>query len=465
MKIKRIIFVAISLILFGMSSIIGISTLVSDKEEGITLSALSVVSQNHSLDLVIIAPEKFSLDLQPLINHKNSHGVQTTLKTTEDIYQEYEGRDNAEQVKYYIKDAIEESGIRYVLLVGGRQGQLSKWHVPIRYSHIDDGLGYSHFISDLYFADVYKNGNQFEDWDSNGNGIFSEWMGITKDELDLIPDVSIGRLPCRNTFEVKIMVKKIINYENRSFDHSWFNTVVIVGGNTFPQTDDNPFPYEGEATGDIAASYMGEFDIIKLYTSTGTFTNHNDIITAFNSGCGFFFTRGRGGTDRIRMVTPEGNEFIALHNIHIPKLRNVDMYPVCVLGECIHGKFDVSLLTFFEEFTQQNCIPECIAWRLVRKMNGGGIATITNTNLCYGTPGDNNNNDIPDDAEQYGGWLAVECFRLYGQEKQTILGDIYQTSITNYIQRFPVKDSRTECKSVQEFILIGDPSLKIGGYH
>ena len=342
---------------------------------------------------------------------------------------------------------------------------MSSWHVPIRYSHVDDGLGYSQFISDLYFADVYKNGNQFEDWDSNGNGVYSEWKGITKDHLDLIPDVSIGRLPCRNTFEVKVMVEKITNYENNTSDKSWFNNMVIAGGNTFPQADDNPFPYEGEATGDIAASYMSEFDIIKLYTSNGSFTSPEDIITAFNTGCGFFFTRGRGGTDRIRMVTPEGNEFIALHNIHLPKLKNVNMYPVCILGECIHGKFDVSLLNIIEGFTQQNCIPECIAWRLVRKMNGGAIAALTNTNLCYGIPGDSNNNNIPDDAEQYGGWLAVECLRLYGQENKTILGDIHQTAIANYIQKFSPVNTQTECKSVQEFILIGDPTLKIGGYN
>ena len=94
-------------------------------------------------------------------------------------------------------------------------GQRFDWHVPVRYSLLNDGYE-SSFISDLYYSDIYKiidNKTVFDDWDSNGNGIFAEWNEQGKDILDLTPDVHIGRLPCRYDFEVKIMVDKIINYE------------------------------------------------------------------------------------------------------------------------------------------------------------------------------------------------------------------------------------------------------------
>ena len=58
-----------------------------------------------SYNLVIIAPKVFANALQPLIDHKNSLGVSTYLKTTEDIYTEYQGVDKPEQIKYFIKDA------------------------------------------------------------------------------------------------------------------------------------------------------------------------------------------------------------------------------------------------------------------------------------------------------------------------------------------------------------------------
>ena len=76
------------------------------------------VADDDVYDMVIIAPSEFSDELQPLIDHKNSHEVETTFKSTEEIYNEYDAFDEAEEIKYFIKDAIEEWGIDYVLLVG-----------------------------------------------------------------------------------------------------------------------------------------------------------------------------------------------------------------------------------------------------------------------------------------------------------------------------------------------------------
>lgn len=414
-------------------------------------------------DMLIIAPKAFSNHLQPLISHKNAVGIQTILQTTEDIYNDYTGRDNAEQIKYAIKDAKEQYNISFVLLVGGLKPLGFGWQVPVRYSNLDDGFGYSVFLTDLYFADLYKENGDFDDWDSNGDNVFAEWG---KDILDLTPDVAVGRLACRTPWEVDTVVEKIITYETQAYGSSWSNRMVAIGGDTFPTSPG----YEGEATCDVATSYMTAFTIDKLYTSLGTLTGPDDIITAVNQGCGFLLTRGRGGTDRVRMVMPEGAEFIAFHNKNISKLTNANQYPVCVLGECIHGKFDVCIMNFLKVlrnisgYTPADCIYDCIAWRLVREKNAGTIATLTNTNICFGAIGDANANGVPDDAELYGGFLAVELFRLYGQESIETLGLLHQQALSNYVAKFPVHTNIIHCKSVQEFILFGDPSLRIGGY-
>lgn len=426
-----------------------------------------------TFDMVIIAPEVFSSALQPLIDHKNNYNVKTFLKTTEEIFDQYEGRDDAEKVKYFIKDAIEQNNITYVLLVGGRKGQLPGWHVPIRYSNLDDGTNYSYFLSDLYFSDIYKgNTTEFEDWDSNGNGIFAEWNAEGKDTLDLMPDVIVGRLACRNRFEVKAVVEKIINYET-SAAGEWFNRMVCIGGDTFLGVGD-PFPYEGEATCDVAASYMIGCDIVKLYASTGALTGSEEVSNEINLGCGFVLTRGRGGTDKMRTFLTDGTEIVPLTNKVVRKLSNNDMYPVVILGECNHGKFDVSILNlfkiftgdpnFFKDFTHNDCILECIAWQCVKQANGGAIATITNTNYCYGTIGDANTNGIPDDAERYGGFLAVNIFKQYGEYGERVLGQIHFNTVKDYVESFPVGTNKLDCKSVQEWTLFGDPSLRIGGY-
>jgi len=63
----------------------------------------------------------------------------------------------------------------------------------------------------------------------------------------------------------------------------------------------------------------------------------------------------------------------------------------------------------------------------------------------------------------YGGQLATEVFRSYSEENIDILGQIFGKTIENYVSTQPVSLNKIHCKSVQEWILIGDPSLKIGG--
>jgi hypothetical protein len=465
---KSITFVIIGILVLGG---IGAGAFSIKKTNTLSLS-------NDEYDMVIIAPEEFVSDLQPLVDHKNNHDIQTTIKTTEAIYSEYDGRDNAEQIKYFIKDALETWNIKYVLFVGGKKGQSFDWYVPVRYSNIKDGTDYEFFISDLYYADIYKYNNtsgqnEFDDWDSNGNGIFGEWKAGKKDITDLKPDVIVGRLPCRNTGDLKTIVEKIIAYESTPADPSWYNRMICIGGDTFPDVS-GLFMYEGEASCDVAASYMTGFTIIKLYTSTGALTGSGEVINEMNQGCGFVLTRGRGGTDKVRTFLPDKTEIVLMSNKDIRSLSNKDKYPIFVFGECNHAKLDVCLLNFlklfkdepniYQNFTHNDCIMECIAWRMASKQDGGSIATITNTNFCYGSVGDANSNGIPDDAETYGGWLAVEIFRLIGQEGKTTLGEIHTQSILNYIDNFPVYTNLIHSKSIQEWILIGDPSLKIGGY-
>ncbi|DAC72808.1 MAG TPA: peptidase C25 [Thermoplasmata archaeon] len=206
---------------------------------------------NTEYKLVIIAPSKFSSALQPLVDHKISKGVSTMLKTTEDIYAEYTGYDTAEQIKYFIKDALETYNTSYILLVGGLKSRLyavprdsaslgSKgWYLPVRYSSLmtspDDDPGY---ISDLYYADIYNATGDFCSWDSNGNHIYAEFGGISADKLDLYPDVALGRLPCRSVKEVQGVVDKIVTYESGPADPAWFNKMVLVSGDGFLDQED-----------------------------------------------------------------------------------------------------------------------------------------------------------------------------------------------------------------------------------
>lgn len=426
-------------------------------------------------DMVIIAPRKFSLAIRPLINHKNDVGIDTFLKTTEDIYNEYPGVDSAEKIKYFIKDAIETNDISYVLLIGGMKGQRFDWHVPVRYSNLDDESEYeTSFISDLYYADIYDGENNFSSWDSNGNGVFAEWNDSQKDIIDLVPDIYLGRLPCRNSLEIRIMVNKIINYENSAYGEDWFKRMVVVGGDSAPGYE----YYEGEEENAKALEYMSDFTGIKLWTSDETLTGVDDVVNAVTVGCGFLFFDGHGNPSTWSTHPPDDEDtwITGLNTFDMPKLDNDDMLPVAVVGGCHNGQFNVTSLNILKGIMEEGLdffkltyyykewVPECWAWRMTRNIGGGSIAIMAYTGLDWFAEGDYDEDGIPDCIQYYSGFANTNFFKNYGVNNITILGQAHTQTLIDYINAFPPMDERHDCKTVEEFALLGDPSLQIGGY-
>ena len=440
---------------------------------------------NNVYDLLIISPSEFIEDLRVLVGHKNAHEVDTILISLDEIYGgnyfPVQGRDDAEQVKYFIKDAIEEWGIKYVMLVGGRHGGLikEKWLVPVRYVHLDDKSNWeTSYLSDLYFADIYDTNGNFSSWDSNGNGIYGEWIGDEAEDanMDLKPDVYVGRLACRNKFEVEIMVDKIITYENNTHGQPWFDKMVCIAGDTYPEVLNSSWKgYEGEEGTQKAIDWMPGFTPIKLWTSLGTFTGPDDVINAINEGCGFLFFDGHGSPMSWATHAPNSTEWINGFTIwQMPVLKNGDTLPVCVVGGCHNSQFNVTLLNFLKIYEgidkwyryiwKGETSPECWSWWLTRKIDGGAIATLGYSGLGY-TKEDKN---FMGEATE---WLDTHFFWEYGMNKTDILGEIWGKVISAYLGAYPIdwnspagSYSAIDAKTAQEWILLGDPSLKIGGY-
>jgi hypothetical protein len=421
--------------------------------------------------LLIISPNRFAYPLENLVDHKIKHNMSTKLITLEEIYSEIsEGRDEAEKIKYYIKNSIESWGIVYVLLVGGRKNQFAlseKWWLPVRYVYIEDlwgrRLNEDKYISDLYFADIYDSEGNFSSWDSNNNEIYGEWFDnkSADDIIDLYPDVYVGRLPCRNIFEVKIMVKKIINYEKSKCEDSWFKKMVVVAGDTYPG---NSY-YEGEFSTQQALENMSDFKAVKLWTSLGTLNSHIDVIKEIYKGCGFLYFAGHSNPTNWGTHPPDSEEFVyGLSVNHMPFLFNGKKLPICVVGGCHTSMFNNSL--FHTSWNSGSACLECWSWWLTRKVGGGSIATIGNTALGYGAE------DKINPGEGGGGErLEVFFFVEYGKKGTEILGEAWGNAIEEYLQIYPIdwsknsfEDSALDAKSVQQWVIFGDPSLKIGGY-
>ena len=468
---------------------------------GIGTNALSQIKPKSSLnssnidqyDMVIITPNIFIPKLQPLVDHKNNVGVATFIKKTDEIYNEYQGRDKPEQIKYFIKDAIESYGIKYVLLVGGRKGQRFNWYVPERKSNCYTFFGDTGYSTDLYYSDVYKWEDDrlvFEDWDSNGNGIFAEWSWEPDgdyDYIDYCPDVYLGRLPCRYGFEVDVVVEKIIEYESNGCDPSWFKRFIALGNDILvpsPHGDRSGIP-EGDVMCNVAADYLEPlgFEVQKLYPSDGSFREAADFINAFNQGAGMVFLTAHASPALLTAHPINRTYGYEVFNSleHMDQISNGEKLPIIINCGCHCSQFNVTIINFLLEmircggykkyigspqYYRYNWVPECVDWWWIRIENGGAIATIGDTHYGKMELGDTPYYFLND----LNPWIALRFFELYANQSIDILGEIHAKSISDYVNliggvnggaRYPPMQRNT----VEQWILFGDPSLKIGGYN
>ncbi len=473
---------------------------VEDMDVSISYKAPSepLITATDEFDMVIIAPSSFASDLQRLIDHKNSYDMKTFLKTTEDIYGGYTGTDKPEQIKYFVKDAIETYNITYVMLVGGLKSPLwatprddanqgsADWLVPVRYTNLKEvGSTYDPgFISDLYYADIYDAGGNFSSWDSDKNGdsdgIYANWkFGASKDYIDLYPDVYVGRLACRNKVELGFMIDKIITYETSTYGADWFNRMIAVGGDSH---DDSTNYVEGEEVCNaVFEQYMSDFTPVKIYssnkeTNTDLIPNDKNIIRETSLGAGFLLFDGHGSPGSWNTHwpgeinwddTPGG---ISVYDFF--DFENSGKYPISVVGGCHNSQFNITLLSTALNlpFTWSHGVPyaECFGWSLARKQDGGSIASFGNTGLGYGSIGENGDLDgdgvnLPDAVEAAGGYQKAVFFKTYS-EGVDILGAVWGGAERSYLNTYPGMSDQTDCKTVEQWPLLGDPSLKIGGY-
>jgi len=460
-----------------------------------------LISAGDDYDMVIITPSKlYDNTLHELMEHKNNHGMKTTIKTLEEIYDEYAGFDKAEQIKYFIKDAIETWGIKYVLLVGGLNSYINgqardnnnigskDWYLPVRYTNNIDmgGLHDPGVISDLYYADVYDSEGNFCSWDKDKNGesdgIYAGWsFKYGKDILDFYPDVHLGRLACRNVWEVKIMTNKIINYETNTYGSDWYNKMILVAGDSF---DDQGTDYiEGEVVSEkIYNSYMSDFSPTKLYVShRNSDPEHTpvpeNIVREFSSGAGHIFFDGHANP----LVWDthwqgEFEEWIGTFSVFdFPRLNNGEMLPVCLVEGCHNSQFNISMIPTLldkENDAYTWCHgtpgPECWSWWLARKIGGGSIATIGNTGLGSARVGEHGDLDgdgiLEEDVQEaFGAYYFIQFYETFSEGKQ-YLGAAWSGAMKKYLDTFPGMGDKTDAQTSQQMVLLGDPSLKIGGY-
>jgi len=406
---------------------------------------------DEEYDSIVLTPSKYSSELTTLVTHKNNRDVSTKLVTLNDIYYgtyfTAQGRDDPEKIKYFIKNAIETWNTRYVLLVGGDDDlPIRETHVYVNYNEGDDEV----FASDLYYADIYDDELNFSSWDSNGNDIFGEykWGSPAKtDDVDLYPDVHLGRLACTNSGQVSSCVNKIIDYEvNEAYKQDWFTNLVVIGGDTSPHDEDNVD--EGEYVNQHIVDIMDGFIPNKIWDSNRKLSGLNptgvaSISNAINEGCGFVDFSGHGSSSvwttyphngsRQTLPTPWG----LYGSTDIDSLNNGDKLSIFVTGACSVGKFNKN--------------PNCFTWKFVQNPDGGGIGSFGPASLSWGYTG-------KWCVKALGGRMQLSLFEGYKEDGAITFGEMWTNAISGYIS---TNMDGGDHKTIEQWQPFGDPTLAI----
>lgn len=397
------------------------------------------IFHEDNFTLVIITASSFSKDLEPLVIHKNKYGINTKIVTIDEIfsgkYFVVQGRDDAEKIKYFIKNSIEQWETLYVLLVG------DIYKLPIRRTWIGDQI----VLTDLYYSDIFFPDGNFCSWDSDNDGRFGEYWQDSDDILDLYADVYVGRLACKNNNEVKVTVKKIISYETSENSNDWFKNIILCGGDTHPGIG----VYEGEVTLNEIEKCMPDFNSKKLYTSRGTFSP-SSINKAVNDGAGFLVYSGHGFENGLGTHPPDDEKWIYYKNFNMIGLFNYNKLPIIFFDACLTSRLDFTLGDLLKLPFVKYPLP-CLTWNFVKKTVGGAIAAIGATRIAFGMVGENG----PKSGACY---FALKFFENY--EKGIKVGEMLAKAQYDYLESIEYDPF-----TVEELILLGDPSLMIGGYN
>lgn len=372
-----------------------------------------------------------------LAQWKNSCGIISNVLDLTWIDSRYNGVDEAERIRNCIRAFHNSFRTKYVTIFGDTD------KVPIRYCYVPDTMETT-VPTDLYYADLDYT------WDDNHDGRYGD---LGNDTVEGIPDVCVGRIPASFNNTAEDVVTKIIEYQ-QGFNSSedWVKRVVLAAGDPMGN---------GNATTDISdyiSNVVRDKSIVKLYWSGGNLSTVS-LASEIDRGCLFLNFAGHAGEGIIQSLlgiypaawilgphpwNPLDYEKFAYQDAL--DRSNGKKLPVVVTFSCSSAKVDWSGLFG----------GECLGEYFVMNPNGGAIAYFGPTGIAWGS----NPYSLMTEINR----RVYEAF----YEGHTRLGDMWATALDEYLKQpyhqlnyyYQGKGYLNE-KTMMEFILLGDPTLRI----
>ena len=387
-----------------------------------------IANQNLHADLspdyVIISHKNFLSEANRLAEFRRKRdGFTVKVVDIEEIYPEFSsGMQDPTAIRDYFRYLYKNGKLKYALMFGKASYDFrniigyANMFVPT-YQSRNSIHSVRSYASDDYFG--------FLD-DQDG-----EWVENEAGDAKL--NIGIGRFPSSNLIQAEIAVEKVINYHKKSKNNLglWKSKVLLVADDG--DKSDVDHIQHAEEVAQVLRNESNFYTIKKVYLDAYDQVLENShykvpaVVSAINeninNGILIFNYNGHGGE------TSLSDEGIVTRKIIADDWDNKFKLPLFVTATCQIGKHD-------------NPISFSGAEQIIFRKNGGAIAMVTTARFVYAY-----SNKLLN--------LSVMKHILSDTHVNDRLGDAFK-KIKN-------EDSAQKGENNRNFILFGDPALRIGG--
>ncbi len=311
-------------------------------------------------DVLIVTQVYFVSSFDDLRDWYYRKGYRTDIVTIDTIESEYSGSDLPVKIRNCIKDYYINQGLGWVILGGDAH------EVPTR-------RGYAFVVGDEYDLEDFQQCDfYYSDLDGSWNADSDEYWGeYIEDDIDMYPDVFVGRVPASSLSNARLLVQKVLTYEGS-------------GGEAIPtdyltralfwacKLDDRP-TWGGDAKDSIteATIFPRYWTFKTCYDRDGT-SGKDNILNAMDEGYAIINNCGHStynAASALYDVPQDDKEYIMRNDL--TKLRNEPRYSVLYSIGCMFGALD----------------SDSLAERFMLAARGGGVAAIANSRYGWYSSG------------------------------------------------------------------------------
>ena len=276
-------------------------------------------------ELLVITPQEWVSHFDEYIAFYEARGLRTHVTALEDILANFEGRDDAEKMREYIKQEYENEGIMMVLL--GGDSNVVPWRALWCAASEEEQ---DNLPADMYF--VCLDGTWNDDNDDR-------WGEVGED--DLLPELAIARMPFNNELQFNNMMHKTLEYQANPVLGE-FHTVILgaehLGDGYYGSTDLERLIGGSSDYDYTTVGIPVEYNFVKVYETPTQSWSGARLSKAINGNGGQYVHHvGHANTDYVAgwdVAGTNDNTFAKLDGVH----HNYNFFHShgCICGDFTH---------------------------------------------------------------------------------------------------------------------------------